>query len=38
MAAHALSLLDSYIDGFVLQAVNLPFDDADNREEASRRR
>jgi len=28
MAAHAFSLLDSYIYGFVLQEVNLPFDDA----------
>jgi hypothetical protein len=33
MAAHAFSLLDSYIYGFVLQEVNLPFDDADNLEE-----
>ena len=30
MAAHAFSLLDSYIYGFVLQEVNLPFDDADD--------
>jgi hypothetical protein len=28
MAAHAFSLLDSYIYGFVLQEVNLPFDDS----------
>ncbi|MBA2557348.1 MAG: TetR/AcrR family transcriptional regulator, partial [Chloroflexi bacterium] len=27
MAAHAVSLIDSYIYGFVLQEVNLPFDD-----------
>jgi AcrR family transcriptional regulator len=27
MAAHAFSMLDSYIYGFVLQEVNLPFDD-----------
>ena len=27
MAAHAFSLLDSYIYGFVLQEVNLPFND-----------
>jgi AcrR family transcriptional regulator len=27
MAAHAFSLIDSYIYGFVLQEVNLPFDD-----------
>ena len=27
MAAHAISLLDSYIYGFVMQEVNLPFDD-----------
>jgi AcrR family transcriptional regulator len=32
MAAHAFSLLDSYIYGFVLQEVNLPFDDTDNLE------
>jgi AcrR family transcriptional regulator len=30
MAAHAFSLLDSYIYGFVLQEVNLPFDDEDD--------
>lgn len=28
MAAHAVSLIDSYIYGFVLQEVNLPFDDS----------
>src|SRR5215207_5236322 len=28
MAAHAFSLLDSYIFGFVLQEVNLPFDES----------
>jgi AcrR family transcriptional regulator len=33
MAAHAFSLLDSYIYGFVLQEVNLPFDDTDDLEE-----
>jgi AcrR family transcriptional regulator len=30
MAAHAFSLLDSYIYGFVLQEVNLPFNDQDD--------
>jgi Tetracyclin repressor-like, C-terminal domain/Bacterial regulatory proteins, tetR family len=30
MAAHAFALLDSYVYGFVLQEVNLPFDDGDN--------
>jgi AcrR family transcriptional regulator len=33
MTAHAFSLLDSYIYGFVLQEVNLPFDDTSNLEE-----
>ncbi len=33
MAAHAFSLIDSYIYGFVLQEVNLPFDDSDDLEE-----
>ncbi len=33
MAAHAFSLIDSYIYGFVLQEVNLPFDDADDLHE-----
>ena len=33
MAAHAFSLIDSYIYGFVLQEVNLPFDDGDDLEE-----
>ena len=28
MAAHAFSLIDSYIFGFVLQEVNLPFDES----------
>jgi AcrR family transcriptional regulator len=28
MAAHAFSLMDSYIYGFVLQEVNLPFDES----------
>jgi AcrR family transcriptional regulator len=33
MAAHAFSLIDSYIYGFVLQEVNLPFDDSSDLEE-----
>jgi AcrR family transcriptional regulator len=33
MAAHAVSLIDSYIYGFVLQEVNLPFDDSSELEE-----
>ena len=33
MAAHAFSLLDSYIYGFVLQEVNLPFDDSSDLDE-----
>ncbi len=33
MAAHAFSLIDSYIYGFVLQEVNLPFDETDDLEE-----
>ena len=33
MAAHAFSLLDSYVYGFVLQEVNLPFDATDDLEE-----
>ena len=33
MAAHAFSLIDSYIYGFVLQEVNLPFDAGDDLEE-----
>jgi AcrR family transcriptional regulator len=32
MAAHAFSLIDSYIYGFVLQEVNLPFDDSTDLE------
>jgi AcrR family transcriptional regulator len=28
MAAHAFSLMDSYVYGFVLQEVNLPFDES----------
>jgi AcrR family transcriptional regulator len=32
MAAHAFSLIDSYIYGFVLQEVNLPFDDSSDLE------
>ncbi len=30
MTAHALSLMDSYVYGFVLQEVNLPFSDGDD--------
>jgi hypothetical protein len=37
MAAHAFSLLDSYIYGFVLQEVNLPFDATDNLRRSSSR-
>jgi tetracycline repressor-like protein len=33
MAAYAFSLIASYIYGFVLQEVNLPFDDSSNLEE-----
>lgn len=33
MAAHAFSLIDSYVYGFVLQEVNLPFDDDSNLAE-----
>ena len=33
MSAHAFSLIDSYIYGFVLQEVNLPFDDGDDLEQ-----
>jgi AcrR family transcriptional regulator len=33
MTAHALSLMDSYVYGFVLQEVNLPFSDGDDLEE-----
>ncbi len=33
MAAHAFSLLDSYIFGFVMQELNLPFDDSDDLKE-----
>jgi AcrR family transcriptional regulator len=33
LSAHAFSLLDSYIYGFVLQEVNLPFDDTSDLEE-----
>ena len=33
MAAHAISLIDSYIYGFVLQEVNLPFDNTDDLEQ-----
>jgi AcrR family transcriptional regulator len=30
MTAHAFSLIDSYIYGFILQEINLPFDDGDD--------
>jgi hypothetical protein len=30
MTAHAFSMIDSYIYGFVLQEINLPFDDTDD--------
>jgi AcrR family transcriptional regulator len=30
MTAHAFSMIDSYIFGFVLQEINLPFDDTDD--------
>lgn len=33
MTAHAFSVLDSYIYGFVLQEVNLPFDSSDSMDE-----
>ncbi len=33
MAARAFALIDSYIYGFVMQEVNLPFDDSDDLEE-----
>lgn len=33
MTGHAISLIDSYIYGFVLQEVNLPFDDSSELEE-----
>jgi AcrR family transcriptional regulator len=33
MAAHAFSLIDSYIYGFALQEVNLPFKEGDDLEE-----
>jgi AcrR family transcriptional regulator len=33
LAAHAFSLIDSYIYGFVLQEVNLPFDDSSDLHE-----
>ena len=33
MAAHAFSLLDSYLFGFVMQELNLPFDDSDDLKE-----
>jgi hypothetical protein len=33
MTAHAVSAIDSYIYGFVLQEVNLPFDDGSEMEE-----
>ena len=33
MAAHAFSLIDSYIYGFLLQEVNLPFNEGDDLEQ-----
>jgi AcrR family transcriptional regulator len=33
LTAHAVSAIDSYIYGFVLQEVNLPFDDASEMDE-----
>jgi AcrR family transcriptional regulator len=33
MSAHAFSVLDSYIYGFVLQEINLPFNSSDSMEE-----
>jgi AcrR family transcriptional regulator len=33
MSAHAFSLIDSYVYGFVLQEINLPFTDADDLTE-----
>ncbi len=33
MSAHAFSVIDSYIYGFVLQGINLPFDDTDDLTE-----
>ena len=36
MAAHAFSMLDSYIYGFVLQEVNLPFDDTSDLDAGGR--
>jgi AcrR family transcriptional regulator len=30
MSAHAFSLIDSYVYGFVLQEISLPFDDGDD--------
>ncbi|MDP4509994.1 TetR/AcrR family transcriptional regulator C-terminal domain-containing protein [Nonomuraea turcica] len=35
MAAHAVSLIDSYIAGFVLQEANLPMTTADDVEEVA---
>jgi hypothetical protein len=35
LAAHAFSLLDSYIYGFVLQELALPFDGPDEAEETA---
>jgi hypothetical protein len=32
MAAHAFSLMDAYIYGFVLQELNLPFDESTDLE------
>lgn len=35
LAAHAFSALDSYIYGFVLQEITLPFDDAEQTQEVT---
>ncbi|MEV0683359.1 TetR/AcrR family transcriptional regulator [Nocardia sp. NPDC050378] len=35
MAAHAISLLDSYVNGYVLQEANLPIDTPDHLEEVA---
>jgi len=35
MAAHAFSLIDSYVYGFALQEATLPFDDADGAAEVA---
>ncbi len=35
MAAHAISLLDSYVHGFVLQEISLPFDTSSELDEVT---